>query len=200
MEEEMKMNTKYKITGIGSNDSHYNKPELIGLVGKFRFESAFVPANGFSTGTFFPDKKGSPIYFCEVQLEEIKMIINIDGVKFEGSVTDVYDILEKLGLTNRLATYTSSTHGEVPIYTMDTRHIRNALLKMWREEDSPAARLARNTVKHFVTAEQWANLDEVLKEYPNASLVRALRVIQPMIPNTEFFYLLKELETRDDED
>ena len=275
------MSTRYKITGIGSRDSHYGKSWLIGKVGRFVFDTgSYKPPQWFSFGTFFPDD-GSPqnVYFCEVQLEPVKekeleksikekrytiieigendayydratkylgkpgtfkpkeslslysspgmpgfvsgmfhfddnhtpmlfraikikeikekeMIIDIDGVKFQGSVADVYSILDKLGLTHKLATYTSSTHGEIPICTMDTRHIRNALLKMWRESTEPGAIKARNTVSSFLTDD----LDEYLKEYTNLELARALRCIQPMIMNTEFHYLLKELETREDED
>ena len=196
---------KYKITAIGSRDSHYTKSWLIGKVGRFSSDSGgYKPPQGFSFGTFFPDDKSvRSLYFCEVQLEPVMekemMIINIDGVKLEGGVTDIYSILGKLDLLDKVATYSSSTHGEIPVCTMDTRHIRNSLLKMWREEKSAPACLARNTVSGFLTFEK-DDLDEILGRFSNVNLARALRRIQPMIPNTEFHYLLKELETREDDE
>jgi len=197
------MNKKYKITDIGSVDSYYGNHGLIGMVGCFRFAEShaggYIPPNGFSVGTFFPDKGGNSFYFCAVQLEEVKeneMIINIDGVKLEGAPNEMYNILEKLGLKNKLNTYTSSSKGKTLICGMDTEHIRNALLKMWRECPFDQAKKARNIVSQFLADE----LDSYLSEYTNSALVQGLRSIQPMIPNVEFHYLLLELETREDED
>ena len=124
------------------------------------------------------------------------MIINVDGVRLEGAVNEIYSILEKLGLEHKLSTYTSSSKGRTLICEMDTRHIRNALLKMWRECNYDQAVKARHIVSSFLEDD----LDDYLMECTNFHLVKSLRVIQPMIPNPEFHYLLLELETREDDD
>ena len=194
------MTTKYKIKAIGSRDSHYGKSWLIGKVGKFKFDgNSSNSPNGFSFGRFFADDGSEDFYFCEVQLEAVKekgMIISVNGISMEVNGDVVYDILKSHGLENRLPTYTSSSKGKVLICEMDTRHIRNALLKMWRECTSSEAIKARNTVSHFIAED----LDECLADYTNSALVWALRGIQPMIPNMEFHYLLVELDTREEED
>jgi len=194
------MTTKYKITGIGSRDSNYGKSWLIGKVGRFNFDTgSYKPPQGFSYGSFFPDDESWDCYFCEVQLEAVKekeMIISVGGVSLEINEEVLDDILKSHGYTNKFPKYTSSSKGKIFIFEMDTRHIRNALLKMWRECTATEAVKARNTVSRFLADD----LDDYLIEYTNSALVRALRVIQPMIPNNEFHYLLLELDTREEED
>lgn len=57
-----------------------------------------------------------------------------DGTVIEGTAEQVNRILAAMGQTpNATEWYHSESKGWVPIATMETTHIRNAMLKMYRE-------------------------------------------------------------------
>jgi hypothetical protein len=53
------------------------------------------------------------------------------GLQVTGTAEEVGNVLKALGLT-KANYYHSETHGLVYIPTMDSRHIRNAMLKIYR--------------------------------------------------------------------
>lgn len=55
-----------------------------------------------------------------------------NGATLEGTPDVVNSMLEKLGVAEDGVHYRSETKGLIPISTMDTRHIRNAILKIYR--------------------------------------------------------------------
>lgn len=87
-----------------------------------------------------------------------------NGVSVEGNVDLINDMARKLGYrpVDTSNMYNSSTHGWVSISSMDKSHLRNAMLKLYREW---ASNLSAKNDRELVFA---------LREGPNDSTFKAL--------------------------
>ena len=56
-----------------------------------------------------------------------------DGLVLEGTPQQIAETMTKLGISGSTLFYNSGTHGLILIQNMETYHLRNAIVKMYRE-------------------------------------------------------------------
>ena len=123
--------------------------------------------------------------------------INGVTVNMQGDYDKIRSLIDKIKDNTDvrgLPTYQSNTRGEIMIWEMDTRHIKNTVIKKFRESRHPSVTTFRSMLSRFVM--EGSTLDAYLLSLENSHLAYALSVV---LIDPEFSNLVYELGRREDE-
>ena len=130
-------------------------------------------------------------------METKSFTINGVTVNMQGDYDKIRSLIDKIKDNTDvrgLPTYQSSTRGEMVIWEMATRHIKNAVIKKFRESRQPSVMTFRDMLCRFMM--EGSTLDAYLLSLENVHLAYAM---SSLLVDPEFSNLIQQLSKREDE-
>ena len=192
----------YKIVEINKADGFYGQNDLIGRIGTIEdmFNAPGYP--GWKAGFFTLDLNGKKMFFRAIKVapltgikKERDMEITVNGVELKGDREFVEAMLKSLGIKINL--YFSKSMGKnLVIREMDTSHIKNAVIKMLRDEE---VQVGWQDIDLWEILRAFAGMlpEERFLEMDAREFIEFFNLFVDEINKQEYFDLLEELKGRD---
>jgi len=192
----------YKIVEINKADGFYGQNDLIGRIGTIEdmFPAPGYP--GWKCGFFTLDSNGKKLFFRAIKVvpltgiqKEKEMEATVNGVELKGDKDNVEALLKSLGINLKM--YHSLGWGkDLLIKDMDTKHIKNALIKKLRDEE---VQMGWQDIDLWELLRAFGGTipEETLTEMDANQFVEFFNLFETELNDVEFGDLLDELKGRD---